>query len=115
MKFLFLGLVLLAPAAHASEENLTCTPFKNNSDFTEDVSLAIMSATEIEVNKVKLKKNDDFVARSLEGFKKYDGDTAKASGWADSGEVEILYNRKEKRLIMRVRGEVFSTDSFSCK
>ncbi len=116
MKTVLFSLALLSPLmAHAAEENLSCKPAANNSSFTENVSLAVLSASEIEVNKVKLKLDETYAPRTMKDFKRYVGDTTSATGWSDSGSVEVLYSAKEKRLNFRVQGEAFTNEFFSCK
>jgi hypothetical protein len=107
--------VALSASAMANVGSYTCEPSPKNSYFTENVSLSVLNESTIFVNRTHLAIDESYDPRTMVGFERFLGDTAKASGWADSGYVEIFLKPETRRLIFQVRSDTFITESFTCK
>jgi hypothetical protein len=120
MKRLSLAMLTFIIAAPAFAQNrYACTPLDGNSYFVDDVSLIQINDSQIELNNVKLERDATYKPRAnLKDYDRYNGDTEEATGWADSGVVEVLVSKEPqatKTLKIRVRGEMFISEDFVCK
>lgn len=110
---LFTGLVSVS--AFASGKAYTCSPYLGNSYFADEVALVAVSETTITVNDQKLKLDKTYKPRNQTKYKRYTGETELATGWQDSGLVEVFWNKEDSRLAFQVRGEIFIREAFYCK
>jgi hypothetical protein len=115
MRILSVLFTLSLSMAALAGAKYTCEPFANNSYFTDNATLEVLSASSIVVNGTRLNIDKSYDPRTMLGFERFLGDTNKATKWIDSGNVEVLLKPETKRLVFQVRGDDFIKESFSCK
>lgn len=115
-----LALTALLAAPALAQTSFECKPKSQDGFFTEAMRLEVVNSNRIELGRIKLDLDKSFKPKSsaLKGYSRFKGDTALATGWADSGEVEVLLKKKsakERELKIRVRGEGFVSEDLGCK
>ena len=113
----FLTLIALCSMALAAQNSYakTCVPSSNNQYLTAPMTVVAVAPTTLIVSGIQLSLDRTYAPRNKTSLVRFIGDTATASGWQDSGQVEVLYGAGESVLQIRIRGEIFITENFKCQ